>query len=160
MHIGREEQAGEESAGQMLVTGQWPHFTMPPTCSYARGPSPPVLVWPTRVEALGTHSPSPSRGAGWRDRPWLRSHFRGRKGEGRGASDKSAAVAVFYPFCLLTVTQVRVINATEVELLHTQAEPGLILLLFCSETIQGSFCRSHNSDKGCSRETKNWVGVI
>lgn len=94
-----------------------------------------MLVRPGR-KRWGHTDPSPSRGAGWRDRPELRSDFAGRKGEGRGASDKSVAVALFYPFPLLTVTQACVMNATEVELLHTQsrARSNLVTILFRNNT--------------------------
>lgn len=74
-----------------------------------------------------------SRGARRRDRPALRSDFAGRKGEGRGVLDKSAVVALFHPF---PVTQACVMNATEVELLHTQsqARSNLATILFCNNT--------------------------
>lgn len=96
----------------------------------------------------------PSRGAGWRDRPELRSDFAGRKGIGRGESDKSAAAALFYPFSLLTGTQACVMNATEVELLHTQsrARSNLVTILFSNNT--GLFYGGQKSDKRSSRETK------
>lgn len=71
--------------------------------------------------------------------------------------DKSAVVALFCPLSLslLTVTQACVMNATDVQLLHThKAKPGLILLLFCPVTMRGSFYGGHNSDKCSSGETK------
>lgn len=93
--------AGEEQPGIMSVTGRWPHNIVPSTCSYTTALAPPVLVRLER-KCWGQTDPSLalSRGAGWRDRPELRSDFPGRKGEGRGASDKRAAIAFLKCFIL------------------------------------------------------------
>lgn len=95
----------------------------------------------------------PSRGAGWRDEPEHKSDFAGRKGEGRGTSDKSAEVALFYPCSFLTVTQACELWIPPRWGYYThKAEPGLIFSLFCSVTIQSSTYSGPDSDKCGSRE--------
>lgn len=113
-----------ESAGRTLVTGWWPHSIKPSTCTCPTAPAPPhgrMALGLGKGGSAKDTEPCPSRGAGWRDRSDLRSDFTGRKGEGRGTSDKSAGVALFYPFSLLTVAQACSVNAAEVELFHTQS---------------------------------------
>lgn len=160
--------AGQEQAGIMSVrVERWPHNIVPSTCIYVTAPAPPVLVRPERKRCGQTDFPPPrpppplSREAGWGDRPELRSDFGGRKGEGRGASDKSAAVALFYPFSPLNCDPgLCVMNATEVELLHTQsrASSNLVTILFSNNT--GLLLRGASIQISVVQEKQNEAQVM
>lgn len=76
-------------------------------------------------------------------------------------SDKSAAVALFYPFSLLTVNQACVLWMPQRWSYYThKAEPGLILLLFCSVTMQGSFYEGASIQISVVQDKQNEAKVM
>lgn len=134
------------------------------TCSYTRA-DPPHRRYhhhPPRRRQGGSsrdtqtlpHPPAPflsQRGREEGDRPGLRSDFAGRKGEGSGALDKSAAVALFHPVSPSNPAPgLRGQRSQRWSFfLATKAtRPGLILLPLCSETMRASFEGGREFDEG------------
>lgn len=155
--------AGQEQAGIMSVrVGRWPHSIVPSTCIYVTAPAPPVLVRLERKRCGQTDLTPPfpflllslGRSGGETGQS---SDLISEEGKEKGGERRIRVLPLLYFILspLLTVTQACVLWMPQRWSYYThKAEPVLILLLFCSVTIQGSFYAGLDSDKCSSRETK------